>query len=147
MRITNREGLNNLSSFTFFSFPFSKAYADFIKHQFGNEVIYFEKNNIVVPLEVTSRRFFQQIKLLAPPCHNERKIEAEELKYFLDDLQNTLKKSGDYMRIVQPHPMAFTSEKPSNSKYCQFGTYITYLQNKSEEDLANAFDSKYKKAV
>ena len=30
MRITNLEGLTNLSNFSFSSFPFSKAYAEFI---------------------------------------------------------------------------------------------------------------------
>ncbi len=147
MRITNREGLNNLSSFTFFPLPFSKVYADFIKHQFGNEVIYFEKNNIVVPLEVIGRRFFQQIKLLAPPYRYEKEVEVNELKSYLNDLYQTLKNTGDFMRIIQPHPMAFTSEKPSNSNYCAFGTYITNLQNKTDEDLLNSFDNKYKKAV
>lgn len=49
------------------------------------------------------------------------------------------------MRIIQPHPMAFTNEKPSNSINCEFGTYITHLQNKSDEDILNSFDSKYKK--
>jgi hypothetical protein len=147
MRITNREGLNNLSSFTFFPFPFSKAYANFIKHQFGNEVIYFEKNNIVVPLEVTGRSFFQQIKLLAPPFRYEKEIEINELTSYLNDLYQTLKTTGDFMRIIQPHPMAFTSEKPAHSNYCAFGTYITNLQNKTDEDLLNSFDTKYKKAV
>lgn len=147
MRITNSEGLTNLNNFSFFPFPFSKAYAEFIKHQFGNEVLYFEKNEIVVPLEVTSRTFFQQIKLLAPPYRNHKEIEAKELQSFLNDLQLALKKSGDFMRIIQPHPMAFTSEKPSDSSNCQFGTYITKLHNKSDDDLLNEFDPKYKKAV
>jgi hypothetical protein len=147
MRITNREGLTSLSSFTFFPFPFSKAYADFIKQQFGSEVIYFEKNNIVVPLEVIGRKFFQQIKLLAPPFRYKKEIAVDELKSYLNDLHRALKKTGNFMRIIQPHPMSFTTEKPSNSTYCPFGTYITYLQNKSDDDLLNSFDSKYKKAI
>jgi hypothetical protein len=147
MSISTYSELKNRINFSILPFTFSEEYANFIKHQFGNEVIYFEKNKIVVPLEISGRSFFQQIKLLAPPYHNERDIEAEELKSFLNDLQNTLEKSGDFMRIVQPHPMAFTSEKPSNSSHCQFGTYITHLQNKSDDDLLNEFDVKYKKAV
>lgn len=147
MRITNREGLTSLTNFSFFPFPFSKPYAEFIKHQFGNEVHYFEKNKIVVPLEVTGRTFFQQVKLLAPPYREEKELNDDELKSFLNDLKQTLTNSGDFMRIIQPHPMSFTSEKPSNSKYCQFGTYITLLQNKSDDDLLNSFDVKYKKAV
>ena len=147
MHITNREGLTSLSSFTFFPFPFSKAYADFIKQQFGNEVIYFEKNNIVVPLEVIGRKFFQQIKLLAPPFRYKKEIAVDELKSYLNDLHRALKKTGNFMRIIQPHPIAFTAETPSDSNYCAFGTYITSLQNKSDEDLLNSFDIKYKKAV
>ena len=147
MRITNREGLTNLCDLSFFPFQFSKAYADFIKHQFGNEVLYFEKNKIIVPFEVVGRSFFKQIKLLAPPYRYHKEIDTEELQFFLNELQLALKNSGHYMRIIQPHPMAFTSEKPSKSINCEFGTYITYLQNKSDEDILNSFDSKYKKAV
>ena len=147
MRIINREGLTNLYDLSFFPFQFSKAYADFIKHQFGNEVLYFEKNKIIVPFEVIGRSFFKQIKLLAPPYRNNQAIGSEELQSFLGDLQSTLINSGDFMRIIQSHPMAFTTQKPSKSIYCEFGTYITNLQNKSDEEILNSFDSKYKKAV
>ena len=147
MCITNSEGLTNLASISLFPFQFSKSYANFIKHQFGNEVIYFEKNVIIVPLEITGHRLFQHIKLLAPPFRANKEISADESISFFNDLQYELKNSGKYIRIAQPHPMAFTSEKPSESKNCEFGTYITYLQNKSDEDLLNEFDVKYKKAV
>jgi hypothetical protein len=56
MHITKREGLTNLSSISLFPFQFSNSYADFIKHHFGNEVCYFEKNEIIVPFEITGNR-------------------------------------------------------------------------------------------
>ncbi|MFN5347882.1 MAG: hypothetical protein ACK5B3_11705, partial [Bacteroidota bacterium] len=147
MRITNFEGLTNLDSISLFPFQFSKSFANFIKHQFGNEVIYFEKNEIFVPLEVTGHGFFQQIKLLAAPFRANKEISAHESISFFNDLQHELKNSGKYIRIAQPHPMAFTNEKPSYSKWCEFGTYVNHLQNKSDENLLNEFDVKYKKAV
>jgi len=147
MRITNLEGLTNLTSISFLPFHFSKSYADFMKQHFGKEVMYFEKNEIIVPLEITGHRFFQQIKLLAAPYRANKEISADESISFFNDLQHELKKSGKYIRIAQPHPMAFTSEKPINSKWCEFGTYVNHLQNKSDEDLLNEFDVKYKKAV
>jgi len=147
MRIIKREGLTNLANISLFPFQFSNSYADFIKHHFGNEVCYFEKNEIIVPFEITGNRYFQQIKLLSAPHRVNKVITSEESISFFNDLQQELKNTGKYIRILQPHPMAFTFEKPIESKFCEFGTYITKLQNKTDDEILNSFDVKYKKAI
>jgi hypothetical protein len=147
MSISTYSDLKNRINFSVLPFTFSQEYANFIKHHYGNEVIYFEKNETIVPLELVGKKIFQQVKLIDSPYCNGVCLAGSDLKLFLDDLISSLKKSNQFIRIIQPHPMAFTSEKPDNSKWCEFGTYVNYLQNKSDEELLNEFDVKYKKAV
>ena len=147
MPLVNLEGLKNLVSVFDFSFPFSKEYAEFFKENYSKEIVYYESRGNVVPLQFLGREPLKQAQLLAAPENNGKQIEGKELVDFLNELIADLKKDNSCIRLIQPHPMAFTSEKPAVKKWCAFGTYITLLHNKSDEELLTEFDPKYKKAV
>ncbi|MFM7016574.1 MAG: peptidoglycan bridge formation glycyltransferase FemA/FemB family protein [Bacteroidota bacterium] len=147
MPIFNLNGFKDHALSSFFPFAFTKEYAEFVKSFYGNDILYFEFNNGFVPFEIIGQSIFKQVKVIGTPYKNGIPLQGEELKTFLNAFILELKKQTDFIRVIQPHPMAFTTELPTNSTWCEFGTYITALKNKSDDELLDCFDSKYKKAV
>lgn len=100
-----------------------------------------------VPFRVFNQKFMRNGQLLfAPFCMN-RRLTVEEESKFIHRLLMLIHQRDLCDRIVQPAPTGFTQTYPVGSKRCQYGSYITSLAGKSDEQILAEFDAGYRKAA
>lgn len=128
---------------------FSKGYAEFYKSFHNEEIIYVSHSglNAYMPVRKVKGRWLKMGQILHAPVRNAEELSKEEQSKFYKDLLLFLKKEKIFDRLIQPHPSGIMLSKPDNVPYCDFGTYLNYLQEHDPEALLYTYDPKYRKAV
>ncbi len=137
-------GLNNNSPFQFLP-GFSKIYKEYS----GEKVflIYSENLKAFLPIRLFTSHFIKFIQILHAPIRDNKELNSEEQLQFFNEFIEYCKTNNLCERLVQPHPYGILSAIPNGSKYCEFGTYITDLATKSDEEIFKQFHPKYQKAI
>jgi len=115
----------------------------------GYKLIYFlsSDNSIITVARLYTLKFLRCIQFLSPPIKSNNHLSISEEKIFLNSLVNVVKKNKLADRIMQPLNSCIFSSYPSNSTFCNFGTYILNVTHKSVEELFNSIHSKHRNVI
>jgi hypothetical protein len=118
----------------------SQEYADYLKAVKNSSVIWFHcsinhDNEIIIPFAVRNKMIFKTGMFLTAPICLVEKVVIETEREFLNSIIAIIKKEKLCDWIGQPPNWAIFNVVPSNSIYCEFGSYIIDLLNNSEEEL------------
>ncbi len=103
--------------------------------------------NAWVPLRLFTQKFMRNGQLLYAPFSVERTLSVEEENKFIHRLLMFIHQHDLCDRLVQPAPSGYTQIYPAGSQRCQYGSYITTLTAKSDDEILAEFDAGYRKAA
>lgn len=110
-------------------------------------IVYNQSLNAFMPLRLFKSSVFKFGQILyAPVCDSEELKQRDQLVFF-NLLMMDLRSKNICDRLVQPHPYGILSALPPNTRYCEFGTYITDLQKLNPDEVFASISDKYQKAI
>lgn len=128
---------------------FLPEYTRFIGRKRSEElvIVYNHSLNAYMPMRLYRSSFFKFGQILhAPVCETEELQQRDQLVFF-NLLMMDLRSKSLCDRLVQPHPYGILSALPPNTRYCEFGTYITDLLRLNNDEIFACISDKYQKAI
>ncbi len=128
---------------------FLPEYSRFIERKRTEQllIIYNSSLNAFMPLRLFKSSVFKFGQILhAPVCGAEELQQRDQLVFF-NLLMMDMRNKNICDRLVQPHPYGILSAIPPNTRYCEFGTYITDLYRLNTDELFASISDKYQKAI
>lgn len=129
----------------------SQEYADYLKAVKNSSVIWFHNTNsdykIIIPFAVRNKMIFKTGMFLTAPICFDEKVDPATEKEFLNSIIGIIKEEKLCDWIGQPPNWAIFNVVPTNSIYCEFGSYIIDLLNNSEDELYAKVNYHHKRLI
>lgn len=128
---------------------FIKGFSEFYK-QFHNDEVYIfysENLNAYIPIRHFKVKVFRFGQILHAPISDNIELTAENQQQFFTELLLYIKSQHFFERLIQPHPFGIMLAVPQGAQSCAFGTYISYLQRHTDDEVLHTYDPKYRKAI
>lgn len=103
--------------------------------------------NAFMPLRLYKASVFKFGQILHAPVSKTEELQQRDQLVFFNLMLMDLRNKNLCDRLVQPHPYGILSALPPNTRYCEFGTYITYLEKLNPDEVFASFNDKYQKAI
>lgn len=132
-----------------FPIYFFDAYQQFIKSKSNQKIILLhqESLNAYAVFKIRHSKFWKFAQLTHAPLCNGLKLSVANEAIFFNDAIAYLKNNLKIDKIEQGDVLGYTNYKPSNSKFCEYGTYQLNLQNQNPESVLSNFNSKFARDV
>lgn len=128
---------------------FLPEYSRFIERKKSEQllIIYNQSLNAYMPLRLFKSSVFKFGQILHAPVCNAEELKQRDQLVFFNLLMMDMRSKNICDRLVQPHPYGILSALPPNTRYCEFGTYITDLYGQNTEEVFASISDKYQKAI
>lgn len=108
----------------------------------------FEYQQAISLVQISSHRGFKTLKFVFPPITlSADRLTIDEERLFCNAAVNFLKKNKLCDRIAQPENFCLFNACPDKAISIPFGTYYINLQDKSENDLLQQMQARYRTAI
>lgn len=124
---------------------FSKFYQNYMQNEV--KILYSESLDSYIPVRYFKLKVFSFAQILHAPIKNNVELDAESQQQFFEEMIDFNKSNQLCQRFIQPHPYGILKAVPQDAQSCPFGTYITRLNDLSDDEILHSFDLKYRKSV
>jgi hypothetical protein len=130
-------------------FQFLNEYSNFIQRKKKEKLllVYNPSMNAFLPLRIFKSSVFTFGQILHAPVSNANELQQREQLVFFNLLLMDLKSKNLCDRLVQPHPYGILAAIPPMVSFCEFGTYITHLEQLTPDEIFSSISDKYQKAI
>jgi len=137
---------NNLPIFA------SQEYANYLQNVKNYSTIWFygivdSDIQFILPFAIRKKNGFKNAMFLTSTVYLSDKVDLANEQIFLNNIIEIIKQKKLCDWIAQPPNWAIFNAVPSNSIYCEFGTYRIDLQSKSEEELFSEINYHHKRLI
>ena len=145
MKLLSAKEFLQLSKSNIQLFPFCFQ-ADYLKVNVDLAIL--EQENFFAPIKIYKNKFLKVIQFQFPPVNLKgERIKKEEEKFFCESALKFIIEKKLAHRIAQPKNYSIFIALPAKSSSCHFGSFKIDLHNKTNEDILNGMQARYRTAI
>ena len=125
--------------------PFAFQPAFMRAHQ-GVRVLSFK--DLFAPVQFNTNKGFKTVRYMFPPLFRNGTLPAlQDEKKFIEESLQFIKNKKLAHRIAQPYNFSIFRTVPENTRYCAYGTYRINLKDRTDLDLLQNMQARYRTAI
>lgn len=118
----------------------------YIKANKDISILYYD--NSFAPVKIDKNKFLKTVQFQFPPLNlNGEFLKKNDEKDFCEIAVELITKKKLAHRIAQPKNYAFFNAVPDKAVFCHFGTYKIALENKTNNELLEGMQARYRSAI